>query len=86
MVIDDANVPNDENEKKTIVGFKVTPYEHNILKQYAEIFYNQEILDPNTKQQRKLFERLEVGLLIRNTTYSYSYSYSYLFLQSMISL
>jgi hypothetical protein len=50
------------------------------------IFYNQEILDPNTKQQRKLFERLEVGLLIRNTTYSYSYSYSYLFLQSMISL
>jgi hypothetical protein len=37
MVIDDANVPNDENEKKTIVGFKVTPYEHNILKQYAEI-------------------------------------------------
>jgi hypothetical protein len=53
MVIDDANVPNDENEKKTIVGFKVTPYEHKILKQYAEIFYNQKILDPNTKQRRK---------------------------------
>lgn len=70
MVIDDTNVPNDENEKKSIVGFKVTPYEHNIVKQYAEIFYNQEILDLNTKQQRKLFELLEVGLLIRNTTYS----------------
>jgi hypothetical protein len=82
MVIDDANVPNDENGKKTIVSFKVTPYEHNIVKQYAEIFYNQEILDLNTKQRRKLFELLEVGLLIRNTTYSYSY----LYLQSMISL
>ena len=40
IAIDDTNIPNDENEKKTIVGFKVIPYEHNILKQYAEIFYN----------------------------------------------
>jgi hypothetical protein len=40
IAIDDTNIPNDENEKKTIVGFEVIPYEHNILKQYAEIFYN----------------------------------------------
>jgi hypothetical protein len=67
----EKNVPTEENDKKTIVGFKVTSYEHKILKQYADIFHNQEILDPNTKQRRRLLERPENGLLIRNATFSY---------------
>lgn len=43
------------NEKKRNVGFKVSDHEYNILQQYADIFAQQEIEDPITKQRRKLF-------------------------------
>ena len=33
------NVTNKENKNK-IVGFKVSDYEHKILKQYTDIFHN----------------------------------------------
>jgi hypothetical protein len=64
------NVTNDEKQKKT-VGFKVSPSEYNVLQQYAQIFHNQLVTDPETKQPRRLLERLEIGLLIRNATYAY---------------
>ena len=64
MGIDNTDVTREENEKKNVVGFKVTSYEHYILNQYAEIFYNQEILDLNIKQQKKLLELPGVSFLI----------------------
>jgi len=42
------------DERKHGVGFKVIDHEHNILQQYADIFAQQDIEDPNTKQRRKL--------------------------------
>jgi hypothetical protein len=39
--------------KKT-VDFKVAPYEHNMLGQYEGTFYNQEIEDTETKQNRRI--------------------------------
>jgi hypothetical protein len=39
---------------KRAPGFKVTDHEHNILQKYADIFAQQDIEDPNTKQRRKL--------------------------------
>lgn len=59
------------NEKKHIVGFKVSDHEYNILQQYADIFAQQEIEDPITKQRRKLLPKNSICLLIRNATYSY---------------
>jgi hypothetical protein len=58
------NVTNDEKQKKT-VGFKVSPSEYNVLQQYAQIFHNQ-VEDSETKQPRRLLERPEISLLIRN--------------------
>ena len=42
------------DKRKLIVGFKVSDHEHNILQQYANIFAQQDIEDPNTKQRRIL--------------------------------
>ena len=42
------------DERKRRVGFKVIDHEHNILQQYANIFAQQDIEDPNTKQRRIL--------------------------------
>ncbi len=71
------NVTNDENRKKT-VGFKVSPSEYNVLQQYAQLFHNQMIQDPETKQPGRLLERPEIGLLIRNATYAYLVQYQYM--------
>ncbi len=54
------NVTNDENAKKT-VGFKVSPSEYNVLQQYAQIFHNQVVEDPDTKQPQRQLERPEIG-------------------------
>jgi hypothetical protein len=61
------NVTNNENEKKT-VGFKVSAHEYNVLKQYAAILHNQMIQDPETGKPRRMLERPEIGLLMRNAT------------------
>ena len=45
------NVFSEENTKKT-VGFKVSPHEYNVLEQYAQIFHNQMVQDPETKEPR----------------------------------
>ncbi len=74
------NVTNDENAKKT-VGFKVSPSEYAVLQQYAQLFHNQMIEDPNTKRKRRLLERPEIGLLIRNATYGYLVQYQYMMQQ-----
>ena len=60
------NVTNDEKQKET-VGFKVSPSEYNVLQQYAQIFHVSGVEDPETKQPRRLLERPEISLLIRNT-------------------
>ena len=59
------NVTNDEKQRKKTFGFKVSPSEYNVLQQYAQIFHNQVVEDPETKQPRRLLERPEIGLLIR---------------------
>jgi hypothetical protein len=67
------NVTNDENKKT--VGFKVSAHEYNVLKQYTKILHNQMIKDPETGEQRRMLERPEIGLLIRNATYGYLVQY-----------
>ena len=80
------NVTNEENTKKT-VGFKVSPHEYNIykqytiLKQYTQILHNQMIQDPETGQPRRMLEKPEIGLLIRNATYGYLVQYQYMMQQ-----
>jgi hypothetical protein len=71
------NVTIDEKQKKT-VGFKVSPSEYNVFQQYVQIFHNQVVEDPDTKQPRRLLERPEIGLLIRNATYAYLVQYQYM--------
>jgi hypothetical protein len=53
------------NEKKRNVGFKVSDHEYNILQQYADIFAQQEIEDPITKQRRKLLAKNSISLLFK---------------------
>jgi hypothetical protein len=53
------------NEKKRNVGFKVLDHEYNILQQYADIFAQQEIEDPITKQRRKLLAKNSISLLFK---------------------
>jgi hypothetical protein len=74
------NVTNEENTKKT-VGFKVSPHEYNVLKQYTQILHEQMIQDPETGQPRRILEKPEIGLLIRNSTYSYLVQYQYMMQQ-----
>jgi hypothetical protein len=54
------NVTNEENTKKT-VGFKVSPHEYNVLKQYTQILHEQMIQDPETGQPRRMLEKPEIG-------------------------
>ena len=39
---------------KRTPGFKIIDHEHHILQKYADIFAQQDIEDPNTKQRHKL--------------------------------
>ncbi|HZB98672.1 MAG TPA: hypothetical protein VE226_01580 [Nitrososphaeraceae archaeon] len=75
------NVTNEENTSKKTVGFKVSAHEYNILKQYTKIFYEQMIQDPETGQQRRMLERPEISLLMRNATYGYLVQYQYMMQQ-----
>jgi hypothetical protein len=66
------NVTNKENtEEKKTVDFKVSQHEYNVLKQYTKIMYEHMITDPETGQPRRMLERPEIGLLIRNATHFY---------------
>lgn len=75
------SVTNDENSPKKTVGFKVSPHEYNILKQYTKILHQQMIQDPQTGEQRPMLERPEIGLVIRNATYGYLVQYQYMMQQ-----
>jgi hypothetical protein len=75
------NVTNEENKPKKTVGFKVSAHEYNILKQYTKILHEQMIQDPQTGQPRRMLEKPEIGLLIRNATYSYLVQYQYMMQQ-----
>ena len=55
------------NERKPTVGFKVSDHEHNILQQYADIFSQQDIEGPHTKQR--------CNLLPKNETLRWLYNY-----------
>ncbi len=59
-------------QKKKTVGFKVSPHEYIVLKQYTKILHEQMIQDPETGQQRRMIEKPEIGLLICVTTYRYT--------------
>jgi len=71
------SVTNKENETK-VVGFKVSDREHTVLKQYADIFYNQMIEDTDIRQHRRLLEKPNIGDLIWNATYAYLMQYQYI--------
>jgi hypothetical protein len=43
-------VTNDKNQNTKVGGCRVDAKEYNVLKQYADIFYKQQIQDPETKQ------------------------------------
>jgi hypothetical protein len=73
-------LPTKRNDKKT-VGFKVSVHEYNVLKQYAAILHNQMIQDPETGKPRRMLERPEIGLLMRNATYGYLVQYQYMMQQ-----
>jgi hypothetical protein len=75
------NVTNEGNDGKKTVGFKVSAHEYNVLKQYAKILHEQMIQDPETNQPRRMLEKPEIGLLIRNATYSYLVQYQYMMQQ-----
>jgi hypothetical protein len=47
------SVTNDDNIKKT-VGFKVSPSEYNVLQQYAHLFHERIVQDPETNQTRNV--------------------------------
>ena len=70
-------VTNDRN-RNTVIDFKVDDYEHKILKQYADIFNNQMIEDPVTKEHLHLSEKPNIGDLIWNATYAYLMQYQYI--------
>ena len=55
------NVTNKGNKNK-VGGFKVSDYEHKILKQYAHIFHNQMIEDPDTKEYHRLLESIHLAV------------------------
>ncbi|MBD0360697.1 MAG: hypothetical protein ICV56_08310 [Nitrososphaeraceae archaeon] len=55
------NVTNNKKQKMT-VGFKVSQSEYNVLQQYPQLFHNQMVQDPETKQPRRLSERPKIGL------------------------
>src|SRR5215212_5414016 len=74
------NVTNERNGKKT-VGFKVSAHEYSVLKQYTKILHDQMIQDPQIGQPRRMLEKPEIGLLIRNATYSYLVQYQYMMQQ-----
>ncbi|HZB16794.1 MAG TPA: hypothetical protein VE445_06455, partial [Nitrososphaeraceae archaeon] len=57
---------------------KVSPSEYNVLQQYAQLFHERMVQDPETNQPRRLLERPEIGLLIRNATYAYLVQYQYM--------
>jgi hypothetical protein len=65
-------LPTKRIQKKKTVGFKVTPHEYIVLKQYTKILHEQMIQDPETGQQRRMIEKPEIGLLICVTTYRYT--------------
>jgi hypothetical protein len=67
--------------RKQLVSKLVCTYEHNVLKQYAKILHEQMIQDPETNQPRRMLEKPEIGLLIRNATYSYLVQYQYMMQQ-----
>jgi hypothetical protein len=75
------NVTNEENISKKTVGFKVSAHEYNILKQCTKILHEQMIQDPQTGQPRRMLEKPEIGLLIRNATYSYLVLYLHMMQQ-----
>jgi hypothetical protein len=52
-----------------------------VLKQYVKILHEQMIQDPETNQPRRMLEKPEIGLLIRNATYSYLVQYQYMMQQ-----
>jgi hypothetical protein len=66
--------------RKQLVS-KFAIYEYNVLKQYAKILHEQMIQDPETNQPRRMLEKPEIGLLIRNATYSYLVQYQYMMQQ-----
>jgi hypothetical protein len=64
-----------------LVSKLVCTYEYNVLKQYTKILHEQVIQDPETNQPRRMLEKPEIGLLIRNYTYSYLVQYQYMMQQ-----
>ncbi len=48
------NVTNNEKQQKKTFGFKVSPSEYNVLQQYAHLFHERIVQDPEANQTRNV--------------------------------
>jgi len=58
-------------EDRSVVGFKVTNDEFNVLQAYANEMYNFQVTDPQTNAARRMIEEPKVGLLIKEASFAY---------------
>ena len=68
-------VSKDQGNKKQddlrTLGFRAKPKEKAIIQDYFNRMYNQFMVEPNTRQQKRMLENPSSGLMIKLATYSY---------------
>ncbi len=79
-----TNVINDQQHKR-VVDFKVSPSDLDIQNSTRKFYMNNITKDPKMDVNRRLLEQPEVGLLIKNATYSYIVKYNYMLSQQRIA-
>ena len=67
-------------EKEFPVGFNVTKSQKDELQRWADYFYGQQSIDPQTKKAVRIIEKPQIGLLIKEAVYAFIYQYRF-FLQ-----
>jgi hypothetical protein len=54
-----------------VIGFRVKPKKEGIIQDYANRMYSQYIVDPTTKQPKRMLDNPSNGLVIKLATFSY---------------
>ena len=62
---------NETQDELITIGFRVKPKEKAIIQDYVNRMYNQFMVEPNTRQQKRMLENPSSGLIIKLATYSY---------------
>jgi hypothetical protein len=78
------NPPGQSQEKEELItiGFRVKPKEKAIIQDYVNRMYNQFIVDPNTKQPKRMLDSPSIGLMVKIATFSYMTQFNW-FMQAM---